>query len=113
MNRFEHDRSIASETTPLLVPPTSSEAPGQGSQQLGGEYSPQFEWSEIVWVVAAIFSAVFLGALDGGQISVTASLFPDCRIRIGTIVATLMTPVRQYSEPGTQFGHRSPMLSKI
>ena len=58
--RFEQ-RPIASETTPLLVPPTSAEEPQEGSQQLGG----QFKWNEIVWVVAAIWSGVFLGALDG------------------------------------------------
>ena len=65
--RFEQERSIVSETTPLLVPPPSSEEPQQTSQQLGGgEYNPQFEWNEIVWTVAALWSAVFLGALDGG-----------------------------------------------
>ena len=71
--RFEHERPPTSETTPLLVPPTSSEESREGSQQLGGDYKPHFEWNEIVWVVAAIWSAVFLGALDGGY-SFRASL---------------------------------------
>lgn len=60
--RFDHssERPSASETTPLLVPPTSAEE--EDSQQ----YKPHFEWKEIVWVVSAIWSSVFLGALDGG-----------------------------------------------
>lgn len=64
--RFEH-----SETTPLLVPPTSSEEPQEDSQP----YRPEFEWKKIVWVVSAIWSGVFLGALDGGYSLVVDSLF--------------------------------------
>ena len=69
--QFEHERPTASETTPLLVPPTCAEESQEASQQLGGELIPQFEWNKIVWVVVATWSGVFLGALDGGQ------KFPD------------------------------------
>lgn len=64
--RFEH-----SETTPLLVPPTSSEEPQEDSQP----NKPDFEWKKIVWVVSAIWSGVFLGALDGGYSLVVDSPF--------------------------------------
>ena len=67
--QFENERPTASETTPLLVPPTSAEEPQEGSQQIGGEYKPQFKWNEIVWVVVATWSGVFLGALDGEKFS--------------------------------------------
>ena len=63
--RFEHERLPPSETTPLLVPPTSPEDPQGEFQQPGGDYKPHFEWNNIVWVVSAIWSGVFLGALDG------------------------------------------------
>ena len=74
---FEHERPPASETTPLLVPPTSSGEPEEGSQQLGGDYKPEFDLKDIVWVVAAIWSAVFLGALDGAHSSTGGLTFPD------------------------------------
>jgi hypothetical protein len=61
--RFEHERPPASEITPLLVPPTSSEEPSEDPQQ----HKPHFEWKKLVWVVSAIWSGVFLGALDGGH----------------------------------------------
>ena len=67
--QFENERPTASETTPLLVPPTSAEEPQERSQQIGGEYKPQFKRNEIVWVVVATWSGVFLGALDGGKFS--------------------------------------------
>ncbi len=60
--RFEPEIPPASETTPLLVPPTSSEEPREDSQP----YKPHFEWKKLVWLVSGIWSAVFLGALDGG-----------------------------------------------
>lgn len=59
--RFEDETPLPSETTPLLVPPTSS---GE-SQEESQPYKPNFEWKKLVWVVSAIWSAVFLGALDG------------------------------------------------
>lgn len=94
--RFEHERPTASETTPLLVPPTSAEEPQEVSQQLGGDHKPHFQWEKIVWVLAAIWSGVFLGALDGAHSVETRSyFFPDLGTCVGTIVATLMTPVRQ------------------
>jgi hypothetical protein len=71
--RSEHEALAVSETTPLLVPSTSSERPQGESEQLGGNHEPHFEWKNIVWVVAAIWSAVFLGALDGGS-SLSCSL---------------------------------------
>ena len=89
--RFEHERPSPSEITPLLVPPTSSEEPQDDPQQDKSD----FEWKKHVWVVSAIWSGVFLGALDGGHPLSGSRVFFSPRICLGTIVATLATPVRR------------------
>ena len=82
------------ETTPLLG--------HQGAEPLANENAKK---ASLVWTLAALWSAVFLGALDGmlphrlvtTQLDTSTFLSPT-----GTIVATLLSPIGAYYNRSNQ-----------
>lgn len=59
--------------------------------------------SDLAWILAGLWSAVFLGALDGAcLIFLVVAYSPYCRSGTGTIVATLLTPIGNYFEKANQ-----------
>jgi hypothetical protein len=55
---------------------------------------------DLVWILAGLWSAVFLGALDGKHSVVAPLSVLDGTV--GTIVATLMTPIGNYFNKSSQ-----------
>ena len=95
--------STPSESSPLLSSPRDH-LPNDGLDPPSSD-SPDSEVfrvsrMDLVWILAGLWSAVFLGALDGkpqwcfSSISVEPS--------VGTIVATLMTPIGNYFNKSDQ-----------
>ncbi|KAI0049566.1 vacuolar amino acid permease [Auriscalpium vulgare] len=74
--------SPSPETRPLLSQRTSYASTTPPAQQ--PTTPPQISRSDLIWILAGLWSAVFLGALDG------------------TIVATLMTPIGNYFHKSNQ-----------
>lgn len=91
-----------SEASPLLRtqhPPQSYDAveDESASPQSPSDFKPpnKVSKSDLAWVLAGLWSAVFLGALDGKQRApchreAHTNVFP------GTIVATLLSPIGSY-----------------
>ena len=59
--------------------------------------------SDLAWVLAGLWSAVFLGALDGAWlVLLVVAYLPNLWSGTGTIVATLLTPIGNYFEKANQ-----------
>ncbi|ESK97591.1 vacuolar amino acid permease [Moniliophthora roreri MCA 2997] len=95
------DASISTERRPLLGSPVSTERPDYGTQdhevasisssqtcvedsEDGPPLLNKFSKGDACWILAGLWSAVFLGALDG------------------TVVATLLTPIGSYFSKSNQ-----------
>lgn len=87
---------FSGEREPLLQPsttcePVDNEGPTtEESSQLINQYST----TDLCWILGGLWSAVFLGALDGW--SHTSIKFFSRSNLVGTIVATLLTPIGSY-----------------
>ncbi|KAF7797522.1 hypothetical protein EIP86_008722 [Pleurotus ostreatoroseus] len=84
------------ETTPLLTADTESAHTVYGDDDLPPsptEYGSlnKISRADLFWVLAGLWSAVFLGALD-----VLSELTPSRFALPGTIVATLLSPIGSY-----------------
>ncbi|KAI0035946.1 vacuolar amino acid permease [Vararia minispora EC-137] len=84
MTQAEYRASSPTESAPLLSPSTARPIYSQATPAtpadtpLVKDASEQRSQADVIWILAGLWSAVFLGALDG------------------TIVATLMTPIGNY-----------------
>lgn len=60
--------------------------------------------ADLIWVLAGLWSAVFLGALDGASHcqNLNPPTLKPLRFVTGTIVATLLTPIGSYFEKSNQ-----------
>ncbi|KAF9045890.1 MFS general substrate transporter [Hymenopellis radicata] len=96
-------RSPSPETRPLLEgrPPSYDTIVGDDESLLSestcdGDAPPlnKFSRGETIWILTGLWSAVFLGALDG-QV-------PDAPFIIGTVVATLLSPIGSHFNKSNQ-----------
>lgn len=56
--------------------------------------------ADIIWILAGVWSSLFLGAFDGWfSVSPNAQEITGC---LGTVVATLMTPIGSYFNKSNQ-----------
>lgn len=68
-------------STPLLLdadteaPPSYRSVTPSGEQEEESQSAPAFSQADIVWILAALWSAVFLGALDGKYLTTLTHLF--------------------------------------
>jgi hypothetical protein len=81
------------EREPLLAPPIAQPLPAQipPIHNLN-----QVSKAQLYWILAALWTAVFLGALDGIVLSCDKSYPSLMPITQGTIVATLQQPIGDY-----------------
>ena len=60
-----------------------------------------FSRTDIIWILAGVWSALFLGALDGWS-AVSPNVRKITCHPLGTVVATLMTPIGSYFNKSNQ-----------
>ena len=99
MATFMADRTTSDdETSPLLGHQTT----GSCQTLVGSEITQKVDCKEVsgrtlVWILVAVWSAVFLGALDGTPSrSLILSGHTYIHATTGTIVATLLSPIGSY-----------------
>uniref|UniRef100_A0A0W0FCR2 Major facilitator superfamily (MFS) profile domain-containing protein n=1 Tax=Moniliophthora roreri TaxID=221103 RepID=A0A0W0FCR2_MONRR len=115
------DASISTERRPLLGSPVSTERPDYGTQdhevasisssqtcvedsEDGPPLLNKFSKGDACWILAGLWSAVFLGALDGEDDSFPSihQVHDISRHYPGTVVATLLTPIGSYFSKSNQ-----------
>lgn len=94
-------RSTSKERQPLLSrAPTPVSFLDDATTASDDEHVPpplnQFSTSDVCWILAGLWSAVFLGALDGKSSGQAHHSITNSDHIVGTIVATLMTPIGSY-----------------
>lgn len=92
------DRTTPDDETSLLL---DRQRPESYQTLVNNENTPgtdkKTSGSNLAWVLAALWSAVFLGALDGMLLRrFVATVHNFISITLGTIVATLLSPIGAY-----------------
>lgn len=94
------------ETRPLLNGHSQSyqsTPPGDGEPSPAKKPSNDVSKGDLAWVLAGLWSAVFLGALDGSSDANLAPVQAELSHAFaGTIVATLLTPIGSYFNKSNQ-----------
>ncbi len=99
-----HSRAPTPSETSPLISSRHDHQPGDGLERpISDLPDPEvFRVSrmDLFWILAGLWSAVFLGALDGKYLGFCT---PICATRsVGTIAATLMTPIGNYFNKSNQ-----------
>ena len=99
-----HSRaSTPSESSPLIPSPRDHSPSDVSERPISDSPDPEVyrvSRMDLIWILAGLWSAVFLGALDGKHRGV-CSPFSVTR-SAGTIVATLMTPIGNHFNKSNQ-----------
>jgi MFS family permease len=95
--------SSPSESTALLSPPRDHDTNGDpeySSPDSQDSLVVHISKTDLIWVLTGLWSAVFLGALDGKHNGYRSSLAEEPLL--GTIVATLATPIGNHFHKSNQ-----------